>query len=144
MQADRFTIKSQEAVAAAQRLASGRRNTEVAPAHLLMALLQQEDGFAAPILQRLDVDVARLREQVHERIDALPTVSGDAEPEVKPSQSFVKALQRAERESAARGNQYISTEDMLLALAGKESGVGDLPTAIRSRRRSARSSAPTL
>jgi ATP-dependent Clp protease ATP-binding subunit ClpB len=126
MQADRFTIKSQEAVAAAQRLASGRRNTEVAPAHLLMALLQQEDGFAVPILQRLDVDVARLREQVHERIDALPTVSGDAEPEVKPSQSFVKALQRAERESAARGNQYISTEDMLLALAGKETGVGDL------------------
>jgi ATP-dependent Clp protease ATP-binding subunit ClpB len=126
MQADRFTIKSQEAVAAAQRLASGRRNTEVAPAHLLMALLQQEDGFAVPILQRLDVDVARFREQVHERIDALPTVSGDAEPEVKPSQSFVKALQRAERESAARGNQYISTEDMLLALAGKESGVGDL------------------
>jgi ATP-dependent Clp protease ATP-binding subunit ClpB len=126
MQADRFTIKSQEAVAAAQRLASGRRNTEVAPAHLLMALLQQEDGFAVPILQRLDVDVAHLREQVHERIDALPTVSGDAEPEVKPSQSFVKALQRAERESAARGNQYISTEDMLLALAGKESGVGDL------------------
>jgi ATP-dependent Clp protease ATP-binding subunit ClpB len=126
MQPDRFTIKSQEAVAAAQRLASGRRNTEVAPAHLLMALLQQEDGFAAPILQRLDVDVARLREQVHERIADLPTLTGDAEPDVRPSQSFVKALQRAERESAARGNQYISTEDMLLALSGKESGVGDL------------------
>src|SRR5215217_1781743 len=103
MQPDRFTIKSQEAVAAAQSLASGRRNTEVTPAHLLMALLQQEDGFAAPILQRLDVDVAALRAQAQDRIAQLPTLGGDGEADAKPSQSFIKVLQRAERESAARG-----------------------------------------
>jgi ATP-dependent Clp protease ATP-binding subunit ClpB len=51
MQADRFTTKSQEAVAAAQQLAVARRNPEVAPAHLLVALLEQEDGFVVPILQ---------------------------------------------------------------------------------------------
>ena len=58
MQADRFTVKSQEAVAAAQaaRRASAR-NPEVAPAHLLVALLDQDDGLVVPILQKLGADV---------------------------------------------------------------------------------------
>ncbi|MGE5746684.1 MAG: Clp protease N-terminal domain-containing protein, partial [Solirubrobacterales bacterium] len=53
MQPDRFTIKAQEAVAAAQRLASEGSNPEVAPAHLLLALLEQDDGVVVPVLQRL-------------------------------------------------------------------------------------------
>ena len=57
MQPDRFTVKSQEAVAAAQQLAAERRNPEVAPAHLLVALLEQEDGLVVPILQKLGADV---------------------------------------------------------------------------------------
>src|SRR5213078_142297 len=61
MQPDRFTVKSQEAVAAAQRLAAARRNTEVAPPHLLLALLDQEDGLVVPVLQRLDANVAAIR-----------------------------------------------------------------------------------
>ena len=50
MQADRFTIKAQEALAAAQRLASTRRNPEVAPHHLLAALLEQDGGIVVPVL----------------------------------------------------------------------------------------------
>jgi ATP-dependent Clp protease ATP-binding subunit ClpB len=50
MQPDRFTIKSQEAVAAAQRLASERSNPEVAPAHLLLVLLEQDEGVVVPVL----------------------------------------------------------------------------------------------
>ena len=61
MQPDRFTVKSQEAVAAAQRLAAERRNPEVAPAHLLLALLDQEDGLVVPVLQKLGADVASIR-----------------------------------------------------------------------------------
>ena len=61
MQQDRFTIKSQEAVAAAQRLASEHSNPEVAPAHLLLALLEQDDGVVVPVLQRLGEDPAALR-----------------------------------------------------------------------------------
>ena len=61
MQPDRFTVKSQEAVAAAQQLAAERRNPEVAPAHLLVALLAQEDGLVVPILQKLGADAARSR-----------------------------------------------------------------------------------
>ena len=50
MQADRFTVKSQEAVAAAQALAGERRNPEMTPAHLLVALLEQAEGLVVPIL----------------------------------------------------------------------------------------------
>jgi ATP-dependent Clp protease ATP-binding subunit ClpB len=126
MQADRFTIKSQEAVTAAQRLAAAHRNPEVAPAHLLLALLEQEDGMVVPVLQKLGADAADLRERVRGTIGELASLGGDAEPEVRPSSAFVKVLQRAESESAALGDEYISTEHILLALAGKESGVGEL------------------
>ena len=60
MQPDRFTVKAQEAVAAAQRLAAEPRNPEVAPAHLLVALLEQEDGLVVPVLQKLGADVAAI------------------------------------------------------------------------------------
>jgi ATP-dependent Clp protease ATP-binding subunit ClpB len=125
MQPDRFTIKAQEAVAAAQRLAAARRNPEVAPAHLLLALLDQEDGLVVPVLQRVDADLGATRRAAAAAIDRLATATGAAEPDVRPSSSFVQVLQRAERESAARGDEYISTDHVLLALADPESGVAD-------------------
>jgi ATP-dependent Clp protease ATP-binding subunit ClpA len=69
MQADRFTVKSQEAVAAAQQLAAERRNPETSPAHLLVALLEQSDGLVVPILQarglfRADYEGTTFRESL--------------------------------------------------------------------------------
>src|ERR671914_510564 len=61
MQADRFTVKSQEALAAAQRLAGARRNPEVAPPHLLLALLEQDGGIVVPVLRRAGADPERVR-----------------------------------------------------------------------------------
>src|SRR5215208_2348272 len=110
MQPDRFTIKAQEAVAAAQRFAAEGQNTEVTPAHLLLALLDQEDGLVIPVLQKLGADVAALRERVRGVTGGLPSLTGDAEPDVRPSQSLVRTLQRAEKESAGLGDEYISTE----------------------------------
>src|SRR5215211_3935752 len=98
MQPDRFTIKSQEAVAAAQRLAAERRNPQVAPAHLLLALLDQDDGLVVPVLQKLDADVGAIRARTLEAVDAVPQLGGDAEPDVRPAQDCVRAIQRAERE----------------------------------------------
>ena len=126
MQADRFTTKSQEAVAAAQRLAVERRNTEVAPAHLLLALLDQADGLVVPVLQKLGADVAEIRAGAERAVGGLATLSGGAEADVRPSSGLIKAIQRAERESAGLGDEYISTEDLLLALTEKGSGVADL------------------
>jgi ATP-dependent Clp protease ATP-binding subunit ClpB len=126
MQQDRFTIKSQEAVAAAQRQAAERRNSEVAPAHLLMALLDQEEGLVVPVLQKLGADVATIRSRTAEAVDRLPQLGGDAEPDVRPSQSFIRTIQRAEREASAMGDSYISSEHLLLALTDKSSPVADI------------------
>jgi ATP-dependent Clp protease ATP-binding subunit ClpB len=126
MQPDKFTIKSQEAVAAAQRIAAESRNAEVAPAHLLLALLEQEEGLVVPVLRKLSADVDAIVDRTNDAIDKLPTLGGDAEPDVRPSSEFVRVVQRAEKESSAFGDEYISTEHLLLALAGSKGAVADL------------------
>jgi ATP-dependent Clp protease ATP-binding subunit ClpB len=126
MQPDRFTIKSQEAVAAAQRLASEGSNPEVGPPHLLAALLDQDEGVVVPVLQRLGVDAQDARERAREAIGKLPKLSGNTVPDVRPSSEFVWVLQQAEKESTGLGDEYISTEHILLALSEKKSGVSDL------------------
>jgi ATP-dependent Clp protease ATP-binding subunit ClpB len=126
MQPDRFTVKAQEAVAGAQRLASEGANPEVSPAHLLLALLEQDEGVVVPVLQRLGEDAAGLRERVREAMQNLPRLSGNTVPDVRPSKEFVWVLQQAEKESTGLADDYISAEHILLALADRKSGVADL------------------
>jgi ATP-dependent Clp protease ATP-binding subunit ClpB len=126
MQPDRFTLKAQEAVAAAQRLASASSNTEVAPAHLLLALLEQDDGLVVPVLRKLGADIAAIRKRAQDAVAALPTLSGETAAEVRPSSSLIQTLQRAEKEMAALGDEYISTEHFLLSLTERESGIADV------------------
>ena len=126
MQADRFTLKSQEAVAAAQGLAGTHRNPEVAPEHLLLAVLEQPDGFAPATLRKLSADVAAITERSRAAVGALPQVTGDATPQPQPSRAFLETLQRAEREMAALSDEYISIGHLLLALAAKGSTTAEL------------------
>jgi ATP-dependent Clp protease ATP-binding subunit ClpB len=116
MQADRFTIKSQEAVASAQSLALTRRNPEVAPPHLLVALLEQPEGLVVPILQRLGVDTATLVARANEAVAGLPKLSGEGE-EPRFSSALAQVIRAAEKEMAAKGDEYISTDHLLLALS---------------------------
>jgi ATP-dependent Clp protease ATP-binding subunit ClpB len=125
VQPDRFTIKSQEAVAAAQALAAERRNSEVAPPHLLVALLRQEDGLVIPILQKLGVDVQAVTSRAVQAVEELPKLAANP-AEVRPSSALVSTLQVAEREMAKLGDEYISTEHILLALTDSGSGLADL------------------
>src|SRR5947208_16563565 len=97
MQPDRFTIKSQEAVAASQRLAFEHRNTEVAPAHLLLALLEQEDSLVVPVLQKLGADIPATRERAVAAAEALAKLGGGAAPEVRPSQACVRTRAPGEK-----------------------------------------------
>jgi ATP-dependent Clp protease ATP-binding subunit ClpB len=116
MNADRFTIKSQEAIAAAMQLAANRRNPQVNTNHLLLALLEQKDALVLPILSRLEVDVDRIRREALDALDMLPAVTGDAtSPDYDPQ--LIAALRRAEAEAEKLGDQYIPSEDLLLALA---------------------------
>ncbi|MGH2988154.1 MAG: Clp protease N-terminal domain-containing protein, partial [Solirubrobacterales bacterium] len=121
MRADRFTVKSQEAVATAQRLAAANRNPEVAPEHLLLAVLEQDDGFAPAALRKLSADVSSITDRARAAVDELPKVSGEGEPDIRPSKGFLSVLQRAEKEMAALGDEYISIGHLLLALAERGS-----------------------
>jgi len=117
MHADRFTIKSQEAIAAAQRLAGARGNPQVAPLHLLVALLEQEGGIVVPVLQRAEVDVDGVRRRANAAIDALATVSGETTQDPTLDAASGQLLGRAEEEARGLGDEYVSSEHLLLALA---------------------------
>jgi ATP-dependent Clp protease ATP-binding subunit ClpB len=117
MQTDRFTVKSQEALAAAQRLAGARRNPEVAPHHLFVALLEQEGGIVVPVLRRAGSDPERVRRRANEALDALPTVTGDATGAPALGSPLTELLRRADDEARGMGDEYVSTEHLLLALA---------------------------
>src|SRR3954453_21668721 len=118
MQADRFTVKSQEALAAAQRLTGTRRNPEVAPQHLLLALLEQEGGIVVPVLRRAGADPERTRRRANEAADALATtVTGDATATPALGGALIDLLKRADDEARGMGDEYVSTEHLLLALA---------------------------
>jgi ATP-dependent Clp protease ATP-binding subunit ClpB len=118
MQADRFTVKSQEALAAAQRLAGARHNPEVAPPHLLLALLEQEGGIVVPVLRRAGADPERTRRRANEAADGLATtVTGDASATPAIGSALIDLLKRADDEARSMGDEYVSTEHLLLALA---------------------------
>src|ERR687888_108477 len=119
MQADRFTRKSQEALAAAQRLAGARRNSEVVPHHLLVALLEQEGGIVAPVLRRANADPEAVRKRANAALDELPTVSGEATAAPPLGRELVALLQRCDEEARGMGDEYVSTEHLLLALAAE-------------------------
>ncbi len=117
MQADRFTIKSQEALAAAQRLASARRNSEVAPHHVLAALLELEEGIIMPVLRRVGADPRSVRARANEALAQAPTVTGEAAASPSISAATTELLRRADEEARSLGDEYVSTEHLLLALA---------------------------
>ncbi len=123
MRPDRLTNHAQEAIASAQRLAGASRNTEVAPAHLLLALLEQENGLANSALQKLSIDTAATAADVREAIAGLATLSGDAAQETRPSQTLIRVLENAERQMTKRGDEYITVGHLLLALAADDSPV---------------------
>src|SRR5829696_5373588 len=114
MHADRFTNKSQEAFAAAQRIAQARRNPEVTPVHLLVALLEQEGGIVVPVLRRANADPEGVRRRANEALDALPKVTGEATATPPIGRELVELLGKADDEARAMGDEYVSAEHLLL------------------------------
>src|ERR687885_1965620 len=118
MHADRFTNKSQEAFAAAQRIAQARRNPQVTAHHLLVALLEQDGGIVVPVLQRAGADPEGLRRRANEALDDQPKVTGDTGESPGFDYAVSQLLERAEEEARKLSDEYVSTEHLLLALAG--------------------------
>ncbi|MDQ3739872.1 MAG: AAA family ATPase, partial [Actinomycetota bacterium] len=125
MNPDRFTIKSQEAIAAAGRLAEQRDNPQVTPEHLLGVLLEQEGGIVPSVLNKLGVSAAAVRNPLNAAIDALPTMGAGGEVSGQPSSELVQVLRAAEHEMRELKDEYVSTEHLLLSLAGHGSKAGD-------------------
>ena len=132
MQLDRFTIKSQEALQQAIRLAADRSNTETAPEHLLLALLDQQEGIVGPVLRKVGADPAAIRSEVGGALDRLPTITAGAR-EPATSRELLDVLRAAEREAGKLGDEYVSTEHLLLSLAQAVDGLpshDDIATAV--------------
>jgi ATP-dependent Clp protease ATP-binding subunit ClpB len=124
MQPDRFTIKSQEALQAAQRLADERRNPQTTPEHLLAVLLEEDGGVVAPVLRKLGADPAAVRQAVAPALEALPTLTSGAQQDPAAASELVQILREAEREMRELKDEYLSTEHLLLALAKHPGGAG--------------------
>ncbi len=122
MHADRFTIKTQEALQAAVSLAPQHRHAQVSPLHLLAALLDQEDGTVAPVLGKLGAAPAALRADVERALGDLPTLSTEAEATTSPE--LLAVLRGAEREMRDLHDEYVSVEHVLLALAADDGPAG--------------------
>jgi ATP-dependent Clp protease ATP-binding subunit ClpB len=116
MDVNAFTHKAQEALAAAQRLALAGDHQRVEPDHLLAALLSDPEGIVFPLVQRAGADPGALKTRATEALDRMPKVYGP-EQEVVLSPQTARLIERARREASALGDQYVSTEHLLLALS---------------------------
>ena len=114
MRMDKFTARLQEALGEAQSLAVGQSHSAIEPVHLLLALLQQSGGVAAPLLEKAGANPADVVTALKMALDKLPTV-GQFNGDVQLSQGLARLLNLADREAQQRGDQYVSTEALLLA-----------------------------
>ena len=125
MRMDRLTSKFQLALADAQSLAVGRDHQFIEPAHLLLALLNQEGGSARPLLDRAGVNVNLLRSRLLEQLGRIASVEG-AGGDVHPSNDLIKLLNVTDKFAQKRGDQYISSELFVLAACEDRGTLGTI------------------
>jgi ATP-dependent Clp protease ATP-binding subunit ClpB len=117
MRIDKFTQKMQEALQAAQDLASQSNHQEIANEHFLSVLLDQADGITRPLLEKIGVPVTHLREGLASELERRPKIHG-ASVDVRLSNELRSVLDGAEKEMAKLKDEYTSAEHYLLALTG--------------------------
>src|SRR5437667_3110509 len=116
MRIDKFTQKMQEALQAAQDLASQSNHQEITNEHFLLSLLDQSDGIAQPLLEKIGVQPNQLRDQLLTELNRKPKVTG-ANGELRMSNELRSVLDGAEKEMAKLKDEYTSAEHYLLALS---------------------------
>jgi ATP-dependent Clp protease ATP-binding subunit ClpB len=122
LSADKLTVKAAEALQSAATEARRRGNPEIHGVHLLLALLNQEDGIIVPILQKLEVPVDLVRSRAAEALDAMARVEGGADANL--SRDLKTALDGAQDVAQELGDEFISTEHLLLGLTGEKNDAG--------------------
>ncbi|MBK9218424.1 MAG: ATP-dependent chaperone ClpB [Uliginosibacterium sp.] len=125
MRLDKLTTRFQQALADAQSLAVGHESQYIEPQHLLLALLNQDDGASVSLLQRAGVNVPPLRTALEKAITRLPQVQGHT-GDVQVSRDLGNLLNVTDREAQKRGDQFIASEMFLLALSEDKGPTGQL------------------
>src|SRR5882762_1432660 len=121
MRMDKLTVKAQEAIQAAQSLADQGNHQAIEPEHLLLALLQQQEGVVGPLLGKLGARPETLARQVQAEVDKLPTVRGGGGRQYASSR-FEGVINRAREEAERLKDEYVSTEHLLIAIAQEKGG----------------------
>ena len=117
MNLNKLTEKAQESVLAAQKLAETLGHAQIEPEHLLISLLEQQDGVAPAVLRKMNADPADLARVMRGEIARGPQAYGGAQPGVSPRLNLVVDL--AEAEAGRMKDEYVSTEHLLIAIAGE-------------------------
>src|SRR5467141_3593303 len=120
MKLDKFTVKAQEALQEAQSIARRRDHQEILPEHVLVALLAQQDGLVAPLLQRIGADPKLVQARLDDELRKVAQVHGGEGGHL--AQRALKVLDAAEDEAQKLKDEYVSTEHILLALASEKRG----------------------
>lgn len=125
MRIDRLTSKLQLALSDAQSLAVGLDHPGIEPAHLMQALLEQQGGSIKPLLMQVGFDVTSLRKELSKELDQLPKIQNPT-GDVNMSQDLARLLNQADRLAQQKGDQFISSELVLLAAMDENSKLGKL------------------
>src|SRR5688572_25291496 len=123
MRPDKMTVRTQEALREAQQMAEERQQQELQPELLLFTMLGQEESIVRPVLQRIGVNIVGLQADLADAISKLPRVQGTT-PQVYMSQRLKAVLDSAEKEMEKMGDEYLSTEHVLLAMISDSGAVG--------------------
>ena len=117
----KFTTMSQQAIGDAVQSASAAGNPQLEPVHLLSALLQQEGGVAVGLLDAVGAPTQQIGQKVRAALVSLPQVSGNAVAQPTPSRATSVVLENAAKEAQSLGDEYVSTEHLLIGIAAGQS-----------------------
>src|ERR671929_549288 len=120
MNINKYTEKAQEALYGAQRIAEERNNSQVDAEHLLVTLLQQDEGVVPRLLEKLGIQPAQVLDQLSVELDKLPKIYGGTQ--VSMSARLRRILQQAFEEANRLTDEYVSTEHLFLAIVDDREG----------------------
>ncbi|WP_252179371.1 ATP-dependent chaperone ClpB [Endozoicomonas sp. 4G] len=122
MRADRLTSKLQSALSDAQSLALGKDHNQIEPVHLLLALLNQPGGSIKPLLSQVGFNLQQLVDELEKLLDQVPVINQPT-GDIQPSQETIRLLNLADKQAQNRGDQFISSETVLLVMMAGSSSV---------------------
>ncbi len=123
-----MTTKAQEAIASALQAASAAGNPQVEPIHLLQALIEQREGIALSLLQAVGADARAIGTRTRNALVSLPSTQGASAGSAQASRALLAVVEDAEERAQGAGDQYISTEHLLIALAASDTEAGRILT----------------